>query len=70
MISGTLRYSVEICRLEQMTFNKYRKYNYKNKHMHDKICYITQSKKSSAHPMDDPLLQSAGKGIYTYDLDY
>ena len=45
MISGTLHFSVDSCRLEQMTFNKYRKYSNKNKHIHDKICCITQSKR-------------------------
>jgi len=42
---STVRCSVDSCRLEQMTFNKYRKYNYKYKHMHDKIYYITQSER-------------------------
>ena len=36
--------------LEQTTFNKHRKYNYKSKHMHDNICYITQSKTGYVPP--------------------
>ena len=47
---STLRCSVDICCLEQTTFNKHRKYNYKSKHMHGNICYITQSKTGYVPP--------------------